>query len=223
MLYHAILCASTVTQPQGIIVGNVLGVLLGRFVDKFRNHKLVLVTLNAGAAAAIVYFSLVTSKALPTVLTSGNAAFWAICVTATITGGFLNAAVPIFFESSIEETHPAPESTVLSLLTFVYNLGSLVMLFVPVSNDTVLFNWMFAGTVLALTVALLVWYFPASKRWDVDAVDDIRSAVHDVSDSEEGEDKGAWDLGGAKGGSLISTSTGMSADGRESISRSLLR
>ena len=42
------------------------------------------------------------------------AGFWSIAVTAVITNGCLNGAVPLFFEASMEETYPAPEATILT-------------------------------------------------------------------------------------------------------------
>ena len=38
----------------------------------------------------------------------------------------------------------------------------------PVANDSVAFNWAFAGTVVALTVGLALLYRPNSLRFDVD-------------------------------------------------------
>ena len=74
-------------------------------------------------------------------------------------------------------------------MTIVYNFGSLVMLFVPVANDTAAFNWAFAVTVVALTGGLIVLYRPQSRRYDVDAAAATAADELDVG-SEDGVTNG---------------------------------
>lgn len=150
----------------GVIAGNVAGVLLGRYMDQFRRHKAVLVAVNAGAAAAAVWFALLVQHGLlPRAVVSLPVVF----ATATALGLLFGASIPLYFEMAMESTHPLPEGTTLMVMTGLYNFGGLLILFVPVTSASALFNWLFAGTAVALTAALAVVYRDASKRFDVDA------------------------------------------------------
>ena len=64
------------------------------------------------------------------------------------------ACAPLFFEMAVEATHPAPEGTVVTVMTTAYNVGTLALLWVPVASAPAAFNWAFAGTVAVLTAAL---------------------------------------------------------------------
>lgn len=89
--------------------GNVGGVLLGHLIDRFRYHKVILTTLLTAATLSLIWFAFLVENLIPPTLMQVFAA-------ATLAGLFVNSAIPIFFELSIEATHPIPEATVCKLL-----------------------------------------------------------------------------------------------------------
>jgi hypothetical protein len=95
-----------------------------------------------------------------------------IFVAATLVGLFLNTAVPIFFELSIEATYPVPEATVCTVMTTMNNFGSLVMLFIPITQAATAFNFVFAATVGVLALAVIFVYQNKGKRQRVDDIDE---------------------------------------------------
>ena len=171
----------------GTLLGNVLGISLGRAVDALppgHGRKTLLVIANAVGAVAVVYFALrVTEVGLPSWLTTGSVGQWSIAVAATLVSAALNATAPLFFELAIEATHPTPEGTVITMLTNVYNFGGGVLLFVPLSNSPTAFNWVFAGTVVFFTFALAFGFDERSQRYDEDvAAERNAGVVGDVLD-----------------------------------------
>ena len=88
----------------GIVLGNLVGLGLGRVIDVVppggAGRKALLVGFNALAAAAVVYFALAVQGLLPFVV--GDAGFWQVAASATTLSMCLNSLVPVFFELAIE-------------------------------------------------------------------------------------------------------------------------
>lgn len=145
--------------------GNLGGVLIGRVLDRFRHHKSILGALLSLCCLFLVYFALLIMQVIPPSVIQ-------IFVAATAVGLFLNTAVPIFFELSIEATYPVPEATVCTVMTTMNNFGSLVMLFIPVTQAATAFNFVFAATVGVLALAVIFVYQNKGKRQLVDDIDE---------------------------------------------------
>lgn len=64
-------------------------------------------------------------------------------------------------------------------MTNMNNFGSLVLLFVPISNAPAAFNYIVAGTTGALAVMIAVFYKESSKRYRVDAADEDPPSHYD--------------------------------------------
>ena len=100
---------------------------------------------------------------------SPNFVLVGIWITATLSGMALNGALPLFFELSVENAFPVSTAYVIMFCTTVYNVCTLVMLFVPVSSAAVAFNWGYVAGCAAVTVVLWVFYREQSKRYDFDS------------------------------------------------------
>jgi len=56
------------------------------------------------------------------------------------------------------------------VLTGVNNLGSLIILFVPVQSAGAMFNWLFAGTCVGLAAMLFFFARDSATRYQLDVV-----------------------------------------------------
>jgi MFS family permease len=66
----------------GVVIGNVAGVLMGEFADRFRGHRKILVGANAASAVCTVWFALLVARAWPG--TYGTAGFVQLFAAATL-------------------------------------------------------------------------------------------------------------------------------------------
>ena len=101
--------------------GNVAGVVLGSYIDRFRGHKALLVALNGLGAAFFAVFALVAGGSLPALWppAGGSAALgYSVLFWSGLLGGlFCNAAIPLYFELALEAAFPLPSGTVITILT----------------------------------------------------------------------------------------------------------
>jgi FLVCR family MFS transporter len=173
------------------IAGNVGGLLLGRFADRFRNMKRLLVGLMAGASASFVTFAVLASgviKGETICHPDGSPAsgMWPLFVLGVMGGLFLNSSIPLFYELSMEVTYgAAPEATVCTMMTNMNNVGCLIFLSVPVNElGSGWMNWMFAGTILLFTLGLIFFFEEKTLRYDVDTKEGVDGLL---AEGEEGE------------------------------------
>lgn len=158
------------------IAGNVGGILLGRYVDRFRHLKTLLVTLMGLAAACFTAFAVLVSGAIPAVSQtichadgSPGPGLWPLFVVGALGGLFLNSTIPLYFELSMEVTYPIPEGTVCTMLTNMNNVGCLIFLGIPVGQyGTAWMNWLFSMTILAFFFALIFFFEKKELRYAVD-------------------------------------------------------
>ena len=105
--------------------GNVLGVALGLYADKFRNLSVAIKVANVVTAVSTLYFVLAVQSLLPEAWMKPAALLPQLYVSLI----FSNAAImsyPLFFELAIEATFPCPPATVVTFLTAAYNFGAMV-------------------------------------------------------------------------------------------------
>jgi hypothetical protein len=143
---------------------------VGGIVDRFRNHKPVLVSSLFLAGFFYAWFALLSQHLLPTAWNSGTPAVVQVFISATAGGFFLNSMIPVMFELAVEATYPlVPEGFVIMLMTGLNNTGSLALLFVPISSAAAAFNWILVGTVIAMATMTGLFLASASRRYKVDA------------------------------------------------------
>jgi len=143
---------------------------VGGIVDRFRNHKPVLVSSLFLAGAFYAWFALLSQHLLPAAWNSGPGAVVQVFISATAGGFFLNSMIPVMFELAVEATYPlVPEGFVIMLMTGLNNAGSLALLFVPISSAAAAFNWILVGTVIAMATMTGLFLTSASRRYKVDA------------------------------------------------------
>lgn len=164
-----------------VIAGNIGGILLGRLVDRFRHHKLVISIMLTGSVLSLAWFSLLVQKVFPDAWTMGNAGFIQIFVSATLAGFFINSSVPVYFELSIEATYPLPEGSVVMVMTILNNASTLVLLLVPLSNAAAAFNYIFTAACGVITLIVILFYTEGSRRYRVDAG---KEAIGDDDDDQ---------------------------------------
>lgn len=147
--------------------GNLGGLLLGQLLDRFRylGPKRLLVGFMGLAGLAFLGFAVVVSLCD----TTSGSTVAALFALGAIGGFAINSCLPLFFELSIEISHPQPEASIITILTVMNNVGCLVFLGIPVDQEgSGWMNWLFAATVLFFTLALAIWFQETSLRYDVD-------------------------------------------------------
>ena len=165
--------AADVQWKAGIIsfasttAGNLGGVVLGSYIDRFRGHKALLVGLNGLGAAFFAVFALVASGA---VRVPGGAGYSALFASALLGGLFTNAAIPIYFELAMEAAFPLPSGTVITVLTFMMNFAGLAFYAVPTNNSSGSWmTWALVGVLAAISVALFFLFEDKAARTVFDA------------------------------------------------------
>jgi FLVCR family MFS transporter len=143
------------------LAGVVGGVILGALVDRLRRMKLFMLVLFGAAAVFFFWFALACEGYLPD-------SELMLITLATMGGLFLTSTTPLFYELSVEVTHPIAQGTVGSVLTAGNNLGALLFLFVPLEAlGTRWINWVQAGVCGGALLVLL--FFPEDYvRFDQD-------------------------------------------------------
>jgi len=151
--------------------GSIGGIALGYFADRVRNMKALISILFALAAVSFGYFAVACLSNSP--VPNSEAV---LIIAASLGGFFINSAIPLFYEMSVEVSHPVGEGTVGSMLTNINNLGCMCFLFVPIDSvGTAWMNWAMAG------VCLLFWFFlfflkEEYKRYELDT---LRGSLRD--------------------------------------------
>ena len=152
-------CASTVS-------GNIAGVILGAYIDQFRGHKIILVACNALGALCFGLFALISTGAFLTGDAAYNALFW----SGLLGGLFSQAAIPLYFELSLEASFGLPSGTVIIVLTTFNNIAGGIFLMVPVSvTGTAWMNWAMSGVLALISMVILIFYRDEAKRAKYDA------------------------------------------------------
>jgi hypothetical protein len=148
---------------------NLAGVLLGRVVDRYRKHKNILVFMTGMGSISAGIFALFVQGVIPaTSEVAGNGGFILVMITSGACNIAINSIVPLFFDLAIEVSYPLPEGLVVMVLTVINNMGTMVLLFVPLGTYPVLFNWIFAGSIIFSFGLLLFSLKGVEKRFAVD-------------------------------------------------------
>ena len=153
-----------------------VGVLFASVVDSLKARapagtiRAILVgTLAATGAAYAVFAVCVDVRIAVSLLGQGQERLWIAGGAFFIANVNLNAFLPLAFDLAGEYTFPAPEGTMLMLMTLAVNVISAFVLFMPASS---FFSWANYGVVgMCLTSsALLMSALPSNlPRWEFDA------------------------------------------------------
>lgn len=148
------------------VAGNVAGIILGSYIDNFRGHKGILVLCNALGAVFFAIFAAVSSGNFLQGEAAYNALFW----SGLLGGLFSTAAVPLYFELSMEAAFGLPSGTVIIVLTTFNNIAGGVFLLVPVAQTgTAWMNWSVSAVLAAISIAILLFYRDDARRARFDA------------------------------------------------------
>lgn len=191
--------ASDIQWRAGLIsfasctTGNVGGVILGSYIDRFRGHRAILIAFNALAAAFIFVFAVVVSGYTSL---SDSAAYYVLFWCGTIGGFFSMAAIPLYFELCLEAAFPLglPSGTVIVILTTMMNAASIVFYLIPVGGWI---NWALAGVLAFVSIMLLCFFDDKAKRARFDATaaaeagETLTSAERALLAESGGKDDGA--------------------------------
>lgn len=155
---------------------------MGHVADRFRNHRLLVLCALYASALCFAWFALVVQGVLPAAAETGATALAQVAIAATTGGFFLNSIIPLMYELAVESTYPhVPEGTTIMVLTTLNNVGSMLLMFVPISSAATLFNWLFVGTVAVMAVVMTVLFNDEATRWKVDAPGGKLAPEHDAA------------------------------------------
>lgn len=149
------------------IIGNVTGVALGHFADRFRHLGRIAVTGTVVGAAATLYIVLALQSVLPAAWMELPHLLPQLYVAYALSM-LVNAVQPLLFELAVESSHPLPIATVITVMTFAYNAGAAIILSIPIGYPAAL-NWAYGATMVALAVLLVTTFRESSRRFAVDA------------------------------------------------------
>ena len=161
--------ASDIQWRAGLIsfasctTGNVGGVILGSYIDRFRGHRTILIGFNAIAALFFFGFAVVVAGYTPL---SNSAAYNALFWSGTIGGFFSMAAIPLYFELCLEAAFPLPTGTVIIILTTMMNASSIVFYLIPIGSWV---NFALAGVLAFVSIILAFFFDDKAKRARFDA------------------------------------------------------
>ncbi len=111
------------------VIGNIVGVICGAYVDRFHRMKPTLVALNAVNIAALALFAIVVQPSLSSVMhLSPGAVLGLVWVSAVTSGMALNGAIPLFFELAVENAFPVSTAFVIMGTIEDLNCGHAVLL-----------------------------------------------------------------------------------------------
>jgi hypothetical protein len=171
--------------------GNCTGILACRLVDRYRNHKSIIVWTLLLTSVCILWFALMLQGWWPAAWLSGSTATWQVWVSCSIAVVAANTSWPVFFEVSAEEVFPIPEALSLTVLLNLYNLGSFVTLLIPIQQSPALFvSACFALTIVS-AFALAGLFTPKQIRTTLDlsgklvgvaSVSQITADLHIIED-----------------------------------------
>jgi FLVCR family MFS transporter len=95
---------------------------MGRFADRFRSYKKMIVSLFSISAVAFLIFSLICVNAFPDYLIAGDKGLALLFVFVALGGLCLNSTIPLFYEATMEATYPMPEGTVVCCVVLIISL-----------------------------------------------------------------------------------------------------
>lgn len=136
-------------------IGNIAGIVVGAFADRFRRFKAICVVGAVVGGAATVWVVAALEGWLPPSWMDPASIRVQMYVALTLTYATV-MQYPLLFELAIEATHPLPEASVISVLTWVYNFGAALMLAVPLQSAGSAFNYSYMGVQLFM-VGLLAF------------------------------------------------------------------
>ena len=103
--------------------------MFGRFADVLGGKmKIMIVLMNAGAAASALWFTLVCVGVAP----QSTASFY---ISVIVNGLLVSAAMPVYYELAVESVFPIAEGVTTGMVTLLNNIGCLVFLILPYIKD----------------------------------------------------------------------------------------
>jgi MFS family permease len=150
-------------------IGLAMGLLLARYTDKKRNQRKALIVSLVLSGITWGLFAVIAQGLLPGSFTNGAGGFLFVGICFTACNAFFDAAIPLFFELSVEVTYPIPEATVIMYLTSGMNLATAGILAVPM--DSLGTGWMPWGMTVAtflFTALIAVFFARESPRYEYD-------------------------------------------------------
>ena len=85
-------------------------------------------------------------------------------IIGTLAGLFQSACDPLFYELAAEVSFPLEEGTSASLISFLFNAATLVMLFVAPAISLTLFNTIMASTMLVCALGVCFTHESYNRR-----------------------------------------------------------
>ena len=148
------------------LVGNMAGVVVGAYADRARAFKRLCVGGSVVGALATAWIVAALQGALPAAWSTPGALTPGFFLAFTLTYGTF-ATSPLLFELAVESTHPLPEGSVITCMTFVYNAAAAAMLTVPLSAGAA-FNYAYLAVQVAMLMLLVVGFRETFDRYSVD-------------------------------------------------------
>lgn len=87
-----------------------------------------------------------------------------IMIIGTLAGLFQSACDPLFYELAAEVSYPLEEGTSASLISFLFNAATLIMLFVAPAISLTLFNTIMASTMLVCALGVCFTHESYNRR-----------------------------------------------------------
>lgn len=172
------------------MVGNLLSVLLGRVADRTRAFKRIIVGGAVINALATAYITLGLEALLPPGM-QALPTFVPVMYCMFALGYGAVATFPVIFELAIECTYPLPEASVITFMTFSYNLFAAVMLGIPLSSGGAVFNWVYLTSQVGIALLVSVGLQERFKRYDIDMAVVGAGAEGEGAEGEGGLRKGS--------------------------------
>jgi nitrate/nitrite transporter NarK len=151
------------------LAGILGGIALGKIADRVLPRRLKFLILVC-FAVSIVFFVWFTLSfpilSLPAVLPS---TFWTALCSITLSGLFIGAVNPLFYELAAELTFPVPEATSAALVTWTLNLGGAILLFCASEINTAAMNVVLLGCIV-LCMGAIALVRERYGRLDMEAV-----------------------------------------------------
>jgi hypothetical protein len=122
------------------------------FPQRYRSFLMWLFLLSA-ACFSLFALSLDNPFVKPAPIPASPAS---IMLIGTIAGVLQSACDPLFYELAAEISHPLEEGTSASLIAFLFNAATLIMLFIAPNISLTLFNTIMAGTMVVC--GSCVWF-----------------------------------------------------------------
>ena len=146
----------------GGVVGNAgSGIIADIFFAQRYKCFLIGIFILSGALFALFSFSLDNPFVSPAPIPATPSS---IMIIGTFAGIFQSACDPLFYELAAEVSYPLEEGTSASLISFLFNAATLIMLFVAPAISLTLFNTIMATTMLVCALGVCFTHESYNRR-----------------------------------------------------------